>query len=140
MKFAQFILEQREMNSAAIIKDALDNTGLGLDLIRQTQTKENTSTSVYKENGHSVNAIWAMEEGPMEGEGYSLADAEEKLTNLVNAFQKLGGVISNNGSIKNKKNVIIKFNEFSINIIPIEVNSSLDGNGFNRLYLKLEVK
>ena len=80
MNFQQFLNEEtRTANSAAVIKDVLDKVGMGLETVRQTQTKENTSTSTYKLNGHGVEAIWVMDDGPMKEEGYSLSDAEEKL-------------------------------------------------------------
>ena len=74
MNFQQFLNEEtRTANSAAVIKDVLDKVGMGLETVRQTQTKENTSTSTYKLNGHGVEAIWVMDDGPMKEEGYSFA-------------------------------------------------------------------
>ena len=42
MNFQQFLNEEtRTANSAAVIKDVLDKVGMGLETVRQTQTKEN---------------------------------------------------------------------------------------------------
>lgn len=141
MKFTEFLLneEERSSNSAAIVKDALDKVGMGLEAVRQTQTKENTSTSIYKVDGHNVEALWVMEDGPMSEEGYSETDATSKLTELVSAFESLGGKVSKSGNIKNKENAEIKFEEYTIKLVPFEINSALDGSGFDRTYLRIDI-
>ena len=41
MNFQQFLNEEtRTANSAAVIKDVLDKVGMGLETVRQTQTKK----------------------------------------------------------------------------------------------------
>lgn len=138
MKFKDYLLEQENVSSAAVIKDAFHNTGYGMDLIRQTQTKDNTSSSVYKENGHSVDAFWIMEDGPMSEEGYSDIDAKQKLKTLIDEFKKLGGNIDKIGNI-DSLSTIISFEDFKISLIPLMLNSAIDNSGFNRTYLKVEV-
>lgn len=142
MKFADYLLNEddRSSNSAAVIKDVLDKVGMGLETVRQTQTKENTSTSTYKLNGHSVEAIWVMDDGPMKEEGYSLSDAEGKLKSLVDAFATNQGTVSNAGSIKNNETAVIKFEEFTINLVPFTINSAVDGSGSDKTYLRIDVK
>lgn len=142
MKFADYLLNEddRSSNSAAIIKDALDKVGVGLEPVRQTQTKTNTSTSTYKLNGHSVEAIWVMDDGPMKEEGYSLSDAEGKLKSLVDTFATNQGTVSNAGSIKNNETAVIKFEEFTINLVPFTINSAVDGSGSDKTYLRIDVK
>jgi len=141
MKFADYLLNEddRSSNSAAIIKDTLDKVGVGLEPVRQTQTKENTSTSIYKVDGHKVEAIWVMEDGPMAEEGYSEKDAETKLTELVTALESFGGSTKKSGSIKNKESAEIKFDEFTVKLTPFEINSALDGSGFDRTYLRIDI-
>ena len=141
MNFQQFLNEEtRTANSAAVIKDVLDKVGMGVETVRQTQTKENTSTSTYKLNGHSVEAIWVMDDGPMKEEGYSLSDAEGKLKSLVDAFATNQGTVSNAGSIKNNETAVIKFEEFTINLVPFTINSAVDGSGSDKTYLRIDVK
>ena len=142
MKFADYLLNEddRSSNSAAVIKDVLDKVGMGLETVRQTQTKENTSTSIYKVDGHKVEAIWVMDDGPMKEEGYSLSDAEEKLKSLVNTFATNQGTVSNAGSIKNNETAVIKFEEFTINLVPFTINSAVDGSGSDKTYLRIDVK
>ncbi len=142
MKFADYLLNEddRSSNSAAVIKDGLDKVGMGLETVRQTQTKENTSTSTYKLNGHSVEAIWVMDDGPMKEEGYSLSDAEGKLKSLVDTFATNQGTVSNAGSIKNNETAVIKFEEFTINLVPFTINSAVDGSGSGKTYLRIDVK
>lgn len=142
MKFADYLLNEddRSSNSAAVIKDVLDKVGMGLETVRQTQTKENTSTSIYKVDGHKVEAIWVMDDGPMKEEGYSLSDAEGKLKSLVDTFATNQGTVSNAGSIKNNETAVIKFEEFTINLVPFTINSAVDGSGSDKTYLRIDVK
>lgn len=138
MKFKDFLLtEERSDNSGATIKDALDAIGAGLETVRQTTTKENTATSNYKEDGHDVSALWILEDGPMEDEGYSINDANKKLEDLLKAFTKLGGKIITKGSIT--KSSVIKFNNYNIELESFAINSAKDGSGFKRVYLKFNV-
>lgn len=142
MKFTNFLkeAEERNLNSGAIIKDVLDYTGVGLEPVRQTQTKENNKTSIYKEKGFTVNAIWVEEDGPMKSEGYSSEDAERTLLKLLEGFKNSGGNLVKTGNISNKTISTINFDNFSIDIIPFAINSALDGSGFNRTYLKIVTK
>ena len=142
MKFADYLLNEddRSSNSAAVIKDVLDKVGMGLETVRQTQTKENTSTSIYKVDGHKVEGIWVMDDGPMKEEGYSLSDAEGKLKSLVDTFATNQGTVSNAGSIKNNETAVIKFEEFTINLVPFTINSAVDGSGSDKTYLRIDVK
>ena len=137
MKFKDFLLnEDRSDNSGATIKDALDAIGAGLETVRQTITKENTSTANYKEDGHDVKALWLLEDGPMEDEGYSLKDGENKLKNLVDSFKKQGGEIIKLGTTKENSKTVIEFDgEFKLTIIPLVLNSAIDGSGFDRTFL-----
>lgn len=141
MKFKDFLVEEdRSVNSAAVIKDVLDKVGMGLELVRQTQTKDNTSTSNYKKDGHSVEALWVMDDGPMKDEGYSLEDAENKLKKLVEAFASSGGKTANAGSIKNNETAVINFDEYTINLVPFTINSAVDGSGSDKTYIRIDVK
>mgnify|MGYP003603844795 FL=1 len=135
MKFADYLREEEGQNSAVIIKTVLDDLGLGTDPIRQTETNKNTSTSIYKENGHSVDAIWVYEDGPMEGEGYSMNDAESKLSNLIKGFGDNDGSIKKSGTVKSKTDSVIQFNDFTVTIKVIAINSAKDNSGYPRLYL-----
>ena len=138
MRFVDFLKEETEkQSSASIINDMLKNVGMGLELIRQTQTKENNQTYTYKENGHSVDALWMSEEGPMEEEGYSLEDGIAKLKKITDAFVSLGGKLIKTGSLRPKDYTKIKFDDFTVSLETIQINSALDGNGFNRKYLKI---
>lgn len=128
-------------NSAALIKGVLDGLGLGMEKIRQTKTLENNSSSIYKINGFAVEAVWLSEDGPMSEEGYSEKDGIAKLKKIVDAFKDEGGKIISTGSIKPGSKTIIEFKDyFNINLNPIVVNSAIDGSGFDRTYLAIEVK
>ncbi len=136
MKFKDFLLEEN-ISSALVIKTALKQVGMGLELIRQTQTKENTETSTYKENGNSVNALWMAEDGPMSEEGYSEEDGLQKLKKLSDAFIAQSGKIIKTGSLKPKDPTKIKFENFTVSLESLKINSALDNNGFVRTYLKI---
>lgn len=141
MKFKDFLVEEdRSANSAAVIKDVLDKVGMGLELVRQTQTKDNTSTSNYKKDGHSVEALWVMDDGPMKDEGYSLEEAESKLKKLVETFASNGGKTDKPGSIKNNETAVINFDEYTINLVPFTINSAVDGSGSDKTYIRIDVK
>lgn len=131
----------KPVNSAAIIKDALEYSGLGIDKIRQTKTKENTSTSIYKKNGFSIDAVWISEKGPMEDEGYSVKDGENKLNDLLTSFEKQGGRIIKRGTTKENSQSVLQFeDDFKIIITPFILNSAIDGSGFDRTFLIIETK
>lgn len=126
-------------NSAATIKKVLDSCGLGLEKIRLTKTKENTSAVVYKENGFSIDAVWIAEDGPMSGEGYSEQDGKNKLNSIIDGFIDQGGELIKRGTIKENSESKIKFgSDFTILISPIILNSAEDGSGFDRTFLKIE--
>ena len=138
MKFKDFLLnEDRSDNSGATIKDAVDAIGAGLETVRQTITKENTSTANYKEDGHDVKALWLLEDGPMEDEGYSINDANNKLEGLLKSFTKSGGKVITKGTIT--KTSVIKFDNYNIELVSFAINSAKDNSGFKRVYLKFNV-
>lgn len=142
MKFSDYLKEsdEAEQNSGSIIKDVVDFAGVGFENIRQTATKENNTTSVYKEKGFPIKAIWVVEDGPMNEEGYSIDDGEKTLSKLIEGFKNNSGKIIKTGSVRNKTNTTIQFDNFSIEIIPFTINSAIDGSGFHRTYLKILTK
>lgn len=138
MKFKDFLISESEMlSSGAVIQTALDNVGMGLEKVRQTQTKENTKLTPYKENGIVVEALWMSEDGPMSKEGYSAQDGDSKLSKLIDAFEKEGGKVVKRGSLKLNDSSKIQFEDFKIVLSAVIINSSIDGNGFTRTYLKI---
>jgi alanyl-tRNA synthetase len=140
MGFLQFLKEQEEQNSEAIIQQSLKDTGMGLDIIRQTKSLKDTSSVVYKQDGNSVKALWIMEDGPMEQDGYSEKDANKRLVDITKAFENNGGKVTKSGSIKDGDITRLKFDNFEIDITPFSLRSTQDSSGFMRKYLKFIVK
>jgi hypothetical protein len=140
VRFLQFLKEQEDQNSEAIIQQSLKDTGMGLDIIRQTKSLQDTSSVVYKQDGNSVKSLWIMEDGPMDQDGYSEKDANKRLSDITKAFEKNGGKLTKTGSIKDGDITRLKFDNFEINIVPFSVRSTLDNSGFIRKYLKFDVK
>lgn len=136
MKFIDFLNEEL-ISSGAVIETALDSVGLGIEIVRQTETVENTKLTPYKENGQIVKAVWVVENGPMKEEGYSIEDGNKKLNDLIKAFEDQGGKIIKIGSLHKGDESRIKFKDFDIILSAFTINSALDKKGFSRTYLKV---
>lgn len=133
MKYKDYkIILEETLNSSEIISTALENSGLGLSIIRQNKTKDNDETSNYKVDGHTVEGFLLYEDSPMKDEGYSEKDGNAKVERLCDEFSKLGGNVTSKGSIN--KDSTIEFENFNIRIKPITLNSAVDGSGFKRIY------
>lgn len=138
MKYKDYIhINEDTLNSAEIISTALDNVGLGLAIVRQTKTKDNDETSNYKIDGHTVEAFLCYD-ASLTDDGFSEKDANTKITSLVDAFEGLGGKAESIGSIN--KDSIINFENFTIRISPLKINSSVDNSGFDRIYAVIKTE
>lgn len=138
MKYKDYIhINEDTLNSAEIISTALDNVGLGLAIVRQTKTKDNDETSNYKIDGHTVEAFLCYD-ASLTDDGFSEKDANTKITSLVDAFEGLGGKVESIGSIN--KDSIINFENFTIRISPLKINSSVDNSGFDRIYAVIKTE
>lgn len=132
MKYKDYvILNEDTLNSAEIIATALDNSGLGLAIVRQTKTKDNDETSNFKIDGHTIEAFLCYDESLID-DGFSEKDGNDKITSLIKEFENVGGDVDKSGSIS--KDSVIKFESFTIRISPIKINSSVDNSGFDRVY------
>lgn len=140
MRFEDFINKNEKLNSSYVIKQALSECGYGLDKIRQIKSEDNTKTVIYKENGFAIEGVWITEDGPYKDEGYSEKDGLQRLSNILDALEELGGTIKKRGSISSGDMSTVKFEEFTINVVPIKLNSAIDGSGYERRYLKFETE
>lgn len=140
MRFEDFINKNEKLNSSYVIKQSLSEAGYGLEKIRQIKSEDNTKTVIYKMNGFPVEGVWITEDGPYESEGYSEQDGLEKLKNIIKELEELGGTVKKTGTISSGDKSIIKYEEFTINIVPIKLNSAADGSGYERRYLKFETE
>lgn len=138
MKYKEYIhLNEDTTSSAEVISTALENAGLGLAIVRQTKTKDNDETSNYKIDGYTVEAFLCYDASLIE-DGFSEKDGNEKISNLTKEFENLGGKVDKSGSLN--KESLIKFQNFSIRIVPFKINSSVDNSGFNRIYAMIKTE
>lgn len=139
--YKEYLTEDEQpdtQNSANVIDTALDNSGLGLAIIRQSKTKDNDETSNYKVNGYVVKGFLLTEYSAMKDEGYSETDGNNKISRLCDEFAKLGGTIKTKGSIN--KDSTIAFDNFTIKITPIKINSAVDNTGVDRIYAVIKTE